>query len=470
MNHAGAQRLLRTLHNTRTVLDQGRIVQAGGTILRATGLRARIGQQCRITDPASGSADPLLAEVIGFSGHEAILAPYGPLQGVVVGAAVEALANAATVPCGAAVLGRVIDPFGRPMDGRPLADSSLGRQTYSAAGSGNDASAYSDLWWTPLYADAPSPLQRMGVDRPLPTGVRAIDATLTVGEGQRLGIFAMAGGGKSTLLGMLARQTQADINVIALVGERGREVREFLDDGLGEQGLARSVVVVSTSDRPALERVRAAYAATAIAEGFRRQGRKVLLLIDSVTRFARGLRELGLSATEPPVRRGYPPSVFAELPRLFERAGNDAHGSITAFYTVLAEDEDNSDPVAEEVRSILDGHIVLSRKLAQANHFPAIDVLASASRVFTRVTSPQHQQSAGRLRALLARYNEIEFLLRVGEYKEGSDPLADQAIARIDTLRALLIQGADEPADFEQTVAALQAQTEQASTQQAQTQ
>ncbi len=434
------QRLLRTLHATRTVVEQGRVVQAGGTVLRATGLRARIGQQCRISAPGFGTdcGEALLAEVIGFAGAEVILAPYGPLQGVAVGAAVQAMAEDAQVPCGPSLLGRVIDAFGAPMDGRPL-----------DAGAG--------LQFTPLHAPAPSPLQRRGVDEPLATGVRAIDAALTVGEGQRVGIFAMAGGGKSTLLGMLARQARADVNVIALVGERGREVREFIDESLGAEGLARSVVVVSTSDRPALERVRAAYAATAIAEGFRREGKRVLLLVDSVTRFARGLRELGLSALEPPVRRGYPPSVFAELPRLFERAGNDAHGSITAFYTVLAEDDDNSDPVAEEVRSILDGHIVLSRQLAQAAHYPAIDVLASASRVFTRVTAPAHRDAAAQLRALLARYKEVEFLLRVGEYQAGSDPLADRAIERMPALRALLTQRAEEATDIAGTIAQLQA-------------
>jgi type III secretion protein N (ATPase) len=422
---------------TRTVVEHGRVVQAGGTVLRATGLRARIGQQCRIADTADDPGEGLVAEVIGFAGAEVILAPYGPLQGVAVGAAVQALADEAAVPCGPALLGRVVDAFGRPLDGRPL-DADRG------------------LHSTPLHAPAPSPLARRGVDDPLPTGVRAIDAALTVGEGQRVGIFAMAGGGKSTLLGMLARQARADVNVIALIGERGREVREFLDESLGEDGLARSVVIVSTSDRPALERVRAAYAATAIAEAFRREGRRVLLLADSITRFARGLRELGLSALEPPVRRGYPPSVFAELPRLFERAGNDAHGSITAFYTVLAEDDDNSDPVAEEVRSILDGHIVLSRQLAQAHHYPAIDVLGSASRVFTRVAQAPHRAAAGRLRTLLARHAEVEFLLRVGEYQAGSDPVADAAIERMPAMKALLMQRADEPADFAATIAQLQ--------------
>jgi type III secretion protein N (ATPase) len=432
------EQLLRALHGARTVVEHGRVVQAGGTILRATGLRARIGQQCRVFDAANDRAESLLAEVIGFAGAEVILAPYGPLQGIAVGAAVQALADVAQVPYGEGLLGRVIDAFGRPLDDQPL----------PAPGP--------TLRHTPLHADAPSPLKRKGVDHPLPTGVRAIDAALTVGEGQRVGIFAMAGGGKSTLLGMLARQAKADVNVIALVGERGREVREFMDESLGEEGLARSVVVVSTSDRPALERVRAAYAATAIAEGFRREGKRVLLLVDSVTRFARGLRELGLSAMEPPVRRGYPPSVFAELPRLFERAGNDAHGSITAFYTVLAEDDDNSDPVAEEVRSILDGHIVLSRQLAQAAHYPAIDVLASASRVFTRVTTKPHREAASQLRALMARHTEVEFLLRVGEYQAGSDPLADRAIERMPAVKALLQQRSDEAADFDTTIGTLQ--------------
>jgi ATP synthase in type III secretion protein N len=430
-------RLQRALQSARTVSELGRVVQAAGTVLRATGLHARIGQQCEVFDPAlTDGGATLPAEVIGFSGSEMILAPYGSLRQLPVGAAVRALADDASVPAGDGVLGRVIDAFGQPLDGAPLPQSGV----------------RSD----PLHAPAPSPLARRPIAAPFPTGVRAIDSVLTVGEGQRVGIFSMAGGGKSTLLGMLARQARADVNVIALVGERGREVREFLDDCLGGAGLARSVVVVSTSDRPALERVRAAYAATAIAEGFRREGRRVLLLVDSVTRFARGLRELGLSALEPPVRRGYPPSVFAELPRLFERAGNDAAGSITAFYTVLAEDDDQGDPVAEEVRSILDGHIVLSRDLAQAHHYPAIDVLASASRVFMRVAAREHQDSAAALRELLNAYREVEFVLRIGEYKPGGpNRAADRAIERIDTLRTFLRQRVDEASDFDATVARL---------------
>ncbi|MDT7837968.1 FliI/YscN family ATPase [Aquabacterium sp. OR-4] len=425
---ASQAELRRSLQQVHTVATLGRVVQAGGTLLRATGVRARVGQSCRVFDPQQPHERGLLAEVIGFQAHEAVLAPLGPLRGVPVGAAVEVLAEVAQLPGGSGLLGRVIDAFGQPLDDGPPLDG---------------------LPRVPLYRDAPPPLQRRPVAQPLVCGVRAIDALLTVGEGQRLGIFAMAGGGKSTLLGMLARSTRAEVNVIGLIGERGREVREFIDDSLGAEGLARSVVVVSTSDRPALERVRAAHAATAIAEGLRAEGRRVLLMMDSVTRFARGLRELGLAAHEPAVRRGYPPSVFAELPRLFERAGNDAHGSITAFYTVLAEDEEGSDPVAEEVRSILDGHLVLSRALAQAQHYPAIDVLASASRVFNRVTGAQQQRDAAQLRALMARHKEVEFLLRVGEYQAGSDPLADQAIERLPQIRALLQQGTHEPAGWD---------------------
>jgi len=282
--------------------------------------------------------------------------------------------------------------------------------------------------------------------------VRAIDGALTVGVGQRLGIFATAGGGKSTLLGMLARRAASDVNVVALVGERGREVREFIEDSLGPDGLARSVLVVATSERPAMERLRAAQAATAIAEGFRARGSRVLLLMDSVTRYARALREIGLSVGEPAVRRGFPPSVFAELPRLFERAGNDANGSITAFYAVLAEDEDGSDPVAEEVRSILDGHIVLSRELGQSGHYPAIDLLASTSRVFTRVAGPAQREHALRLRALMAKHAQIRFLLQVGEYRPGSDELADQALERWPAIQAFLRQRPEEATPLPQTL------------------
>jgi len=427
------QCMVPALRGTRTVEQRGRVVQAFGTTVRVSGVHARIGQQCRIVDRDTGTE--LIAEVVGLSEGQAILLPLASLQGVAVDAEVEVLQERSTVPFGTELLGRVIDSFGHPIDGRPLPSSLTERA---------------------LYADAPSPLQRQPIQKSFSTGIRAVDALLTVGVGQRIGVFAMAGGGKSTLLGMLAREATADVNVIALIGERGREVREFIEDSLGEHGLRRSVVVASTSDRPAMERVRAAQAATAIAEGFRAQGKRVLLLMDSVTRFARALREIGLSVGEPAVRRGFPPSVFAELPRLFERSGNDAAGSITAFYTVLSEDEDGSDPVAEEARSILDGHIVLSRKLGQAGHYPAIDVLGSASRLFTRVTTREHQDAAAHVRALLAKHSEIEFLLQVGEYKEGSDSIADEAIEKLPAIHDLLCQRPDETATLVEAVERLQ--------------
>jgi len=447
MNGPLDHQLVQALRRTRTITQRGRIVQAFGTLLRASGVHARIGQQCRIVDPHApeGGGASILAEVVGFSDGHALLVPLSSLQGMALDAEVEVVGASSELPFGDGLLGRVIDCFGRPLDGRPLPPLA-GRRA--------------------LYADAPHPLDRLPVDQPLATGVRAVDSVLTVGRGQRIGVFAMAGGGKSTLLGMLARQACAArvpvadaprrVNVVALIGERGREVREFIDESLGPEGLARSVVVVSTSDRPAMERVRAAHAATAIAEGFRARGDEVVLLMDSVTRFARALREIGLAIGEPAVRRGFPPSVFAELPRLFERAGNDAHGSITGFYTVLVEDEDGSDPVGEEVRSILDGHFVLSRKLAQAQHYPAIDALASVSRVFSRVAAPAHRQAAARARELMARYAEIEFLLRVGEYKAGSDALADEAIAKQAAIRALLCQRPDEASPFDEALRRLQ--------------
>jgi ATP synthase in type III secretion protein N len=340
------------------------------------------------------------------------------------------------VPYGEALLGRVLDGRGQPIDSLGPVPDALSRRA--------------------LHAPSPSPMQRALIDAPFETGVRAIDTLLTLGAGQRVGVFAAAGGGKSTLLGMLARFCVADVIVIALIGERGREVREFIEDSLGAEGLARSVIVCATSDRPAMERVRAAHHATAIAEGFRAEGKRVLLLMDSVTRFARALREIGLAAGEPAVRRGFPPSVFAELPRLFERAGTDTQGSITAVYTVLLEDEEGGDPIGEEVRSILDGHIILSRKLGAAGHYPAIDVLGSLSRLFPRLASPDHREAAQRVRALMAKHAEIEFLVQVGEYRQGSDPLADKAIAAKPEIEALLRQDAVTPEPFATSLMLLQ--------------
>ncbi len=429
--------LLGALSAVKTVQRVGKVADAYGTLIRATGLRAAIGELCHLRNPA-GEGDPafsLAAEVVGVSRQHTLLTPLGALDGISATTEVYATGRQAALKAGAGLLGRVLDAHGEPIDGRgPVRGPTV------------DA---------PIYAASPNPLTRNLIERPFSTGVRAIDTVMTAGEGQRIGIFAVAGGGKSTLLGMLARGGDADINVIVLVGERGREVSEFIHDNLGEAGLAKSVIVVATSDRPALERSRAAWAGTAIAEHFRDQGKRVLLLLDSVTRFARALRDVGLAIGEPPARRGFPPSVFSAMPRLFERAGNNDKGSITAFYTVLAEDEDGGDPIVEEVRSILDGHIVLSRKLAAAYHYPAIDVLTSLSRTMPRVVDASHLRAAGQLRKLLAKHQDIELLLQLGEYKRGSDPDADAAITKIGPIRALLQQSSSELVPFEQSAQAL---------------
>jgi type III secretion protein N (ATPase) len=300
-------------------------------------------------------------------------------------------------------------------------------------------------------------MQRQMIHQPLPMRVRVLDGMLTVGEGQRIGVFAAAGGGKSTILSQLVKGAAADVRVIALIGERGREVREFVEQSLGPEGMAKSIVVCATSDRSSLERARAAYLATSIAEYFRDQGKKVLLLMDSVTRFARALREIGLSAGEPPARQGFPPSVFATLPRLLERSGMGAKGSITALYTVLVEGDDMTEPIADETRSILDGHIILSRELAAANHFPAVDVLASASRVMSMIDTPEHLKMAGRIRELMAAYKRSEILVKIGEYKRGADPLIDEALDKWPRIMQFLRQGTTEFSSFEETQAAMKA-------------
>ena len=425
--------LLSNLHALTTVRHVGRVVQAFGTSLTVSGLPARIGQRCKITDKESGRV--LLADVVGLRDGLAILFPLGNLTGVAVDSAVTVDENETSIPVSDAMCGSVLNGLGE----------SISDFTFDGT-----ATRY------PLESDSPNPLSRPPIREKFVTGVKSIDAFLTVGEGQRLGIFAMAGGGKSTLLAMLAKYCVADVIVIGLIGERGREVREFIEHDLGEEGLKRSVLVVSTSDRPAMERIKAGLTATAVAEGFRDQGKRVLLLMDSVTRYGRALREVGLSIGEPPVRRGFPPSVFAELPRLFERTGNNEKGSITAFYTVLAEDESGTDPIAEETRSILDGHIILSRELGEQGHYPAIDVLASVSRVFPNITDQQHQQAATHLRSLLAKYKEMEFLIQVGEYEPGNDAVADEAVAKVDQINPFLKQATSEVLDIDQTLAHLQ--------------
>lgn len=403
----------------------GKVVEIGPTLLRASLPGVSIAEICRL-EPSG-----IEAEVVAIEGNYAMLSPFSEPLGVTTGSKVLASGNVHQLQVGDFLLGRVVDGLGRPIDDLPLPDDSEKRS---------------------LEGEAPNPLTRTLIDTPLPLGVRAIDGLLTCGMGQRIGIFAAAGGGKSTLLGMICDGSLADVIVLALIGERGREVREFLEHTLSVEARARCVMVISTSDRPALERLKAAYTATAIAEYFRDQGLNVLLMMDSLTRFARASREIGLAAGEPALAGGYPPSFFARLPRLLERAGPAASGSITGIYTVLVEGDNLNEPVADEVRSILDGHIVLSRKLAQANHYPAIDIAASVSRIMSMVTDHEHRQRAGKLRRLMAAWKEIELLVRVGEYQQGQDPLADEAMERKEAISEFLCQSVTEKNDFNETL------------------
>jgi ATP synthase in type III secretion protein N len=425
--------LIRALDSAPMFEQRGRIVGALGTTLRVTGVRARIGENCEIVDPETDFR--LWAEVVGLSDGDAILTPLGDIRGLSLASDVILRSGEDRTPYGMHLLGRVLDARLQPLD-----DDGPVRRTPDR----------------PIHADAPNPMERAPVNTPMETGIRAIDGLMTVGIGQRIGIFASAGGGKSTLLANLARQAKADAIVIAMIGERGREVREFVEDALGPEGLARSVVIVATSDRPAMERVRAAHIATAIAEGLREEGKHVLLLMDSVTRFARALREIGLAAGEPAVRRGFPPSVFAELPRLFERAGSSAKGAITGIYTVLLEDEEG-DPIGEEVRSLLDGHIHLSRKLAAKGHYPAIDVLGSLSRLFPKLAARPQQRAAEGLRSMLAKLDEIDLLIQMGEYAPGRDTLADRAIDDRDAINAYLRQDNEDHTPLSHSIARLRA-------------
>jgi len=415
------------------VETRGRVTALVGLLIRAAVPEAHIGELCLIRSPRH--AKELKAEVVGFHGSEMILMPLGEIQDVAMGAEVIPTGTSLSVQVGDALLGRVLDGLGVPTDGREPIE---------------------DLEDYPVIARPPPALRRQRVTRVLPTGIRAIDGLLTVGEGQRIGIFSAAGVGKSTLLGMLARNTEADVNVIALVGERGREVRDFLELDLGREGLARSVVVVATSNEPSLVRLKAAYVATAIAEYFRDQGKRVVFMMDSVTRFARALREVGLAAGEPPARAGFPPSVFSELPRLLERTGNSERGSITAFYTILVEGDDMTEPVADETRSILDGHVVLSRSLAVAGHYPPIDIGQSASRVMSNITDEEHLVAARKLREVLATYEAQKDLIMIGAYKKGSDERTDYALTKLNAVNAFLRQGTHEKAFADTTITQLQ--------------
>lgn len=424
------------LDDAPTVQIKGRVVQVIGTIIKAVVPTVKVGEVCILRNP--GEDIEMKAEVVGFVKDAALLTPIGDMYGISGATEVVPTGRAHMVPVGDGLLGRVLDGLGRPMDeatrGPLVADK-----------------------FYPVYADAPHPLTRRLIDQPLELGVRVLDSVLTCGEGQRMGIFAAAGGGKSTLMGMLVKGAAVDVTVIALIGERGREVREFIEHELGEEGMRKSVVVCATSDKSSMERSKAAYVATAIAEYFRDRGKKVLFLMDSVTRFARAQREIGLAAGEPPTRRGYPPSVFAMLPRLMERVGMNHMGSITALYTVLVEGDDMTEPIADETRSILDGHIVLSRKLGSANHYPAVDVLASASRVMNNVVTPEHKMAAGRLRELMASYADVELLVKIGEYQRGSNATADEAIDKQERIKSFLRQRTDESSTLETTLEALHA-------------
>jgi FliI/YscN family ATPase len=426
-------RYLDRLARTECLPVAGRVVRTVGLLVESSGPRARVGDLCELQ---GAPGDPALTvEVVGFRDGRLLSVPLGGTAGIRAGDRIVARGSTASIPVGETLLGRVVDGLGRPMDGLPAPAASA---------------EY------PLHPPPLNPLARDPIVAPIGTGVRAIDAMLTCGRGQRLGLFGGSGVGKSTLLGMMARGTSADVAVIALVGERGREVRGFLEHDLGPEGLRRSVLVVSTSDNPPLMRMRAAFAATSIAEYFRDQGRNVLLMMDSLTRFAMAQREVGLAAGEPPTAKGYPPSVFALLPTLLERAGNvSGRGSITALYTVLVEGDDTTEPIADSVRAILDGHVVLARHLASKNHYPAIDVLQSVSRTMPDVTTVDHRLKAGRVRDWMATIKENEDLISVGAYVPGSNRKIDEAFGKREAIDAFLRQPADALSSTEDAIGAL---------------
>lgn len=424
------EKYLTALEQAKIFQLQGRITQAIGLTMEATGPKVSLGELCYVKTNR-GNNEYVPCEVVGFKDNRTLLMPLGNLEGVGPGSEMIATGTTLRVKVGLELKGRILDGLGEPIDNRERMKL---RNTY------------------PVMNQPPNPLERQRITEVLPVGVRAIDGLNTVGKGQRMGIFAGSGVGKSTLMGMIARNTTADINVIALIGERGREVREFIEKDLGEEGLSRSVVVVATSDQPALIRLKGAFVATSIAEYFRDQGYDVLLLMDSLTRFALAQREVGLAIGEPPATRGFTPSVFALLPRLLERAGTSAQGTITGLYTVLVEGDDMNEPVTDAVRGIVDGHIVLNRNMAQANIYPAIDVLHSISRVMIDIVPESHMNNSSRFRSLLSTYEEARDLIDIGAYKKGSNPRIDEAIARIEQCQNFLRQGIYEKAPYEAVV------------------
>ena len=407
----------------------GKVVNVVGLTIESLGPDASLNDLCKIT--ISEEDDKfVLAEVVGFRDNRTLLMPCDTTDGIGFGCIVENLGYPLSVSVGEEMLGQCLDGLGRPTNGPTV----------------KTAVRY------PVEAMPPDPMDRKIIDTPLPLGVKAVDGIMTIGKGQRIGIFAGSGVGKSTLLGMFARNTKADINVIALIGERGREVREFIERDMGEEGMKRSIVVVSTSDKPALMRKKAALTATAIAEYFRDQGKDVLLMMDSLTRFSQAQREIGLASGEPPVTRGYPPSVYAEMPKLLERAGNSDKGSITGLYTVLVDGDDFNEPITDTARGILDGHIMLNRKLAHKNHYPAIDILQSISRCMSQIASKEHKAMAGKLKNVLATYNEAEDLINIGAYKSGANPSIDYAIEKINSVNEYLCQDVDTKYSFDDEI------------------
>ncbi|MEZ4272564.1 MAG: FliI/YscN family ATPase [Myxococcota bacterium] len=423
-------RYLDVIDRTETINVRGRVTEVTGLVIKATVPGVKIGEVCYVET----GGEPVVCEVVGFKDEAVMLMPLGEARGIGPDSEVLPTGRPFELKCGWGLLGRVLDGLARPMDGGPPLDQ------------------VTDLQWWTVDRECPDPMKRMRVTESIAMGLRAIDGLLTVGLGQRVGLFAGSGVGKSSLMGQIARGCDAEVVVVNLVGERGREVRDFIEESLGEEGLKKSVVVVATSNSPSLVRLKSAFVATAIAEWFRDQGKKVLFMMDSATRFARAQREIGLAIGEPPARQGFPPSVFFQIPRLMERTGNSETGSITAIYTILVQAGDMEEPIADEARSILDGHIILNRALGARNHWPAIDVLPSLSRVMTSVVTEEHKIAAGRLREVLATYEKQRDLILLGAYQYGTDAKTDYAIDKIEEVESFLRQGLDEHEDMQTAV------------------
>lgn len=417
------------IKNVNTIREIGKVIEIIGLIIEADGPQSSIGDLCYIYNRLD--EDPVWSEVVGFREGRILLMPLGSMEGLQPGAIVVNTGSAMKIKVGEQLLGRVLDGLGRPIDNLGEINSQNLRST---------------------HADAINPLKRRRISEPLSLGIKSIDGFVTVGKGQRLGIFAGSGVGKSTTLAMMAKNTTADMNVIALIGERGREVREFIEETLGQEGMKRTVVIAATSEQPSLVKIKAAHVATSIAEYFRDTGRDVLFMLDSITRISMAQREVGLAIGEPPATRGYTPSVFAQMPKILERAGSNDKGTMTGLYTVLVEGDDFNEPISDTARSILDGHIMLSRDLAHKNHYPAVDILQSISRVMPDVTSPEHRKAAGKIRNLLAVYNKNEDLINIGAYVKGSDPKCDEAIKLMDRINDFLKQEVGQRFNYDETV------------------